>query len=62
MSERLIPHWPDELRGAFLKAPMAFQHRVGASGLVEDEALTALLDRGSFELGRDNPEGKMTAN
>ena len=50
MTDRLIPHWSDELRDAFLKAPIAFQHRVGASGLVEDDALIALLDRYPAEL------------
>ena len=50
MSERMIDRWSPETAAAFLKAPLAFQHRVGASGLVEDEALTALLDRYPAEL------------
>lgn len=50
MQQPLIPDWSDELRDAFLKAPIAFKHRLAQSGLVEDEALIALLDRYPAEL------------
>ena len=44
MTTSLIPAWSPAQREAFLKAPVAFEHALHASGLVEDEALIRLLD------------------
>ena len=50
VSDRLIPAWTPEQKRDFRKAPITFGHRLAQTGLFEDEALAALLDRYPAEL------------
>lgn len=46
----LIPAWTADQKAAFRKAPLKFAHKMVETGLFEDEALAALLDRYPAEL------------
>lgn len=50
VSDRLIPAWTPEQKRDFRKAPITFGHHLAQTGLFEDEALAALLDRYPAEL------------
>ena len=45
MPDRLVPDWSPAQKVAFGRAPMTFAHRLLETGLFEDEALAAALDR-----------------
>jgi len=45
MAEALIPAWTGGQAALFRNAPLKFAHNLAHSGLFEDEALAALLDR-----------------
>lgn len=50
VTDRLIPAWSAEQKRDFRKAPIVFGHRLAETGLFDDEALAALLDRYPAEL------------
>lgn len=50
MTDPLIPAWTPAQRAAFGKAPMTFSHGLPGTGLFDDDALVALLDRYPAEL------------
>jgi hypothetical protein len=50
LSDRLIPAWAADQKAGFRKAPITFAHRLAETGLFEDDALAALLDRYPAEL------------
>lgn len=44
MPDTLVPPWSDDQTRSFLKRPVAFQHRLLETGLVDDDALVRLLE------------------
>lgn len=50
LDANLVPAWTADQCAQFRKAPMTFAHRLAETGLFEDEALAALLDRYPDEL------------
>ncbi|MFN3515481.1 MAG: transcriptional regulator [Phenylobacterium sp.] len=61
----LVPAWTADQAASFGKTPMTFAHRLAETGLFEDEALAALLDRYPAELYDINlfdidAEGRLT--
>lgn len=48
--DKMIPDWTAQQKADFAQVPMTFQHRFAQTGLFEDEALAAVLDRYPAEL------------
>jgi hypothetical protein len=46
----LVPAWNADQKAGFRKIPITFQHRLAETGLFEDDALAAVLDRYPAEL------------
>jgi hypothetical protein len=46
----LVPAWTDQQKQGFGRAPITFQHRFAETGLFDDDALAAVLDRYPAEL------------